>query len=122
MQEGGLESARRFIAAKSALLGSGAVRERCRELLSESPCTVVLWKSWYLRLPRKPTAGRQGQCPSSAISLAGFQMATHGRFWVATEGEIVPSSPLRTIFLAISAHQLWRKDIGAVAQAFLCSA
>ncbi len=28
---------------------------------------------------------RQGQCPGSAISLAGFQVATYGRFWVATE-------------------------------------
>jgi hypothetical protein len=25
------------------------------------------------------------QCPDSAISLAGFQVSTHGRFWVSPE-------------------------------------
>jgi hypothetical protein len=29
------------------------------------------------------------QCPDSAISLAGFQVSTYGRFWVSPEGQLV---------------------------------
>jgi hypothetical protein len=31
------------------------------------------------------------QCPDSAIPLAGFQVSTHGQFWVSPEEDIVES-------------------------------
>ncbi len=52
-----------------------------------------------------------------------------GRFSAASPGVVrrrpparVPNSPFFTIFRAVRVHQLYRKDIGAQAQAFFFSA
>ena len=43
---------------------------------------------------RRRVTLRYSQCPGSAISLAAFQLSTHGRFWVSPEVECAGVSML----------------------------
>ena len=48
---------------------------------------------------------RQGQCPGSAIPLAGFQVSTYGRFWVSPEGARV-CTPIQADYFAFARRTL----------------